>query len=104
MTILNEIFKKMVLISTVFLCCNNLYADVTMNDSAENLLGSKITTLIPFNNPMTRPAYAYFQIGMTGTPQVFVPSDSKSLDIDDYSHLKIKEGDILYSVRVENMF
>lgn len=98
MTILNEIFKKMVLFSTVFLCCNNLYADVTMNDSAENLLGAKITTLIPFNNPMTRPAYAYFQIGMTGTPQVF---DSKSFHIDDYSHLKIKEGDILYFVTVE---
>lgn len=82
----------------------NLYADVTMNDSAENLLNAKVTTLIDFNNPKTRAAYAYAQIGTIGVPLIFTPDDqghSATLMAAQLLETKAVEGDLIYWVEVD---
>lgn len=82
----------------------NLYADVNMNDSADNLEGANVTTLINFNNPKIRPAYGYAQLGTTGVPYVYIPDDGgvkKGEIIDDFLENKAEEGDILYLAEVD---
>lgn len=86
-------------IITLTMISFNLFADVTLNDSAENLSGAKLTTLIPFNTPKTRPAYGYFQVGITGSPQYFVPNDDSLPDFTNFSNVNI--GDRVYYVTVD---
>lgn len=86
-------------IITLTMISFNLFADVTLNDSAENLSGAKLTTLVPFNRPKTRPAYGYFQVGITGSPQYFIPNEDSLPDFTNFSN--VKSGDRVYYVTVD---